>query len=208
MRDHMPRGSSQKIITAGVYAQCYGFFPFQVGPTKTGETLGVVRLGGHREAHETGWECAAREALEEASIHVTPIPPPTTYWVEVTDDGTFHEGAWEPSSSNEVAPIVVSTHKEEYMTPIYLGYSDDAPRPAGEAKALLLLRPRDIAQIVQGPVTLEHYLNLGGKAIFKESLPQQLLLQPFPHLRFLHTLLQLHPEIAQVNDDSFFEQYT
>ena len=165
MRDHMPRGSSRTIITAGIYAQYSGFFPFQVGPTKTGETLGVVRLGGHREAHETGWECAAREALEEASIRVTPLSPPTAYWVEVTDDGTFHEGAWEPSSSNEVAPIVVSTHKEEYMTPIYLGSSRDDPR-------------------------------------------QQLLLQPFPHLRFLHTLLQLHPEIAQVNDDSFFEQYT
>ncbi len=199
MLNHTLGRNSRPIITAGVYAQCSGFFPFQVGPTKTGETLGVVRLGGHREVHETGWECAVREAWEEASIHVTLLPPPATYWVEVTDDATFQEGTWESSPSKEVAPIVVSTYKEEHMTPIYLGFSHDEPRPTGEAKALLLLHPADIAQIVQGSVTLEHYLNLGGRAIFKESLPQQLLLQPFPHLRFLHMLLQLHPEIAHQN---------
>lgn len=200
MLNHTPGRSSRNIFTAGVYAQCSGFFPFQVGPTKTDETLGVVRLGGHREAYETGWECAAREALEEASIRVTPLSPSATYWVEVTDEETFHKERWDLSLWNEVAPIVVSTYKEEYMTPIYLGYSHDAPQPTGETKALLLLHPRDIAQIVQEPMTLEQYLQRGGKAVFKERLPQHLLLQPFPHLRFLYALLQLHPEIAQMSN--------
>lgn len=34
-----------KMITSGVYVLVEGFFVFQVGPTKSGETLGVVRFG-------------------------------------------------------------------------------------------------------------------------------------------------------------------
>ncbi len=33
-------------------------FVFQVGPTSKGDTLGVVRLGGHKEADETAVETA------------------------------------------------------------------------------------------------------------------------------------------------------
>jgi 8-oxo-dGTP pyrophosphatase MutT (NUDIX family) len=82
----------QPVIISGVYVRCSDYFPFQVGPTQTSETLGAVRLGGHREAHETGWECAAREAWEEASIRVTPLAPPATYWVEVADEDTLQAG--------------------------------------------------------------------------------------------------------------------
>ncbi len=37
------------IVTAVVHVNNKGRFPFQVGPTKIGEALGVMRLGGHRE---------------------------------------------------------------------------------------------------------------------------------------------------------------
>jgi hypothetical protein len=130
--------SPSRMITAGVYVNVAGFFPFQVGPTQRGDTLGVVRLGGHREAEETGWECAAREAFEEASLRVTPRHPPATYWVEVTETPVLQAGIWSAGSPDEIAPILVSTRKEESMTPIYLGYTHDIPQPSGEAKALLL----------------------------------------------------------------------
>ena len=64
---------NSKILTAGVFVNINGYFPFQVGPTKSGTALGFVRIGGHRENGETGLQCASREAFEEASIAITPI---------------------------------------------------------------------------------------------------------------------------------------
>jgi 8-oxo-dGTP pyrophosphatase MutT (NUDIX family) len=189
--------NTPRMITAGVYVNVAGFFPFQVGPTQRGDTLGVVRLGGHRKAEETGWECAAREAFEEASLRVTPHHPPATYWVEVTGDSMLQVGTWDAGPPDEVAPILVSTRTDEYMTPIYLGHSHDTPQPSGDGKALLLLSPEQIVQLVTATITLGHYLGMGGKALFKQELPTDLVLEPFPHLRFLHQLILLHPEITQ-----------
>ncbi len=132
-----------QIITAGVYVQVSGCFPFQVGPSPSGKTLGVVRLGGHREGQETGWQCAVREAFEEAHLRLSPRPPPATYWVAATAETDFHQGPW-PVVSGEVAPIVVITHPEGTLTPMYLGSSQDDPIPSTEAKGLLLLRPEHI----------------------------------------------------------------
>lgn len=184
----------QRIITAGVFVRlAAGYFPFQVGPTKSGETLGVIRLGSHREGDETGWECAAREAEEEASLSVIPLPPPATYWG--CDDWRLQAGSW--TFQDEIAPVLVTQRNKDYITPIYLGYSYDKPEPAREAKALLLLHPQDIHTIVSQPMTLKKYLEQGGHAVFQEKLPEHLMLQPFGHLRWLHILLQLHPDICQ-----------
>jgi 8-oxo-dGTP pyrophosphatase MutT (NUDIX family) len=182
------------IVTAGVYVNRSGFFPFQVGPTKTGETLGVVRLGGHRETGETGWECAAREAFEEASIRVRPVEPPATYWV---DNDEFYPKPWILSSVDQIAPIVVTTRDGQLISPIYLGHTDDEPVPADEARSLLLLTHADIDLIVTRTVTLRQYLERGGQARFKESLALDLVLEPFGHLKILHRLVHIHPEIAR-----------
>lgn len=40
------------VRTSWAYVLYNGFFVFQVGPTKNGDKLGVVRLGGHRENEE------------------------------------------------------------------------------------------------------------------------------------------------------------
>lgn len=49
--------------TSGAYVLYNGLFIFQVGPTKEGDKLGVVRLGGHREGNETALETAKREVF-------------------------------------------------------------------------------------------------------------------------------------------------
>ncbi len=59
--------------TAGAYVLLDGRFPFIVGPTPDGDRLAVVRLGGHREAGESPWQCAAREVMEESGV--IRIPP-------------------------------------------------------------------------------------------------------------------------------------
>lgn len=40
------------VRTSWAYVLYNGFFVFQVGPTKNGDKLGVVRLGRHRENEE------------------------------------------------------------------------------------------------------------------------------------------------------------
>ena len=185
----------QKIVTSGVYASVKGRFIFQIGPTKVGDTLGVVRIGGHREIDETGWECARREALEEASIQVIPVTPPNTYWTEIENYSELKLGKWSSDSDGQVKPIVVTIRSEDYITPLYLGYTLGEPVPTREAKALILLSPLDVCLIVTKKVTLKQYINNGGTVIFREELPQHLLLEPFVHLKILCQLLQMHPEI-------------
>ncbi|MBD3918416.1 NUDIX domain-containing protein [Paenibacillus sp. PR3] len=165
-----------------------------MGPTKKGTTLGVVRLGGRRENGETGWECASREVFEEASIALTALKPPATYWFESSDQPSLKKIGWQV---DDVQPILVGKRKDSrYVTPIYLAYSHDTPRPAAETKGLLLLTPTEIATITSGNLSLGHFLENGGKAIVEHNLPLNLPLEPYPHLRLVHTLLKIHPEIA------------
>lgn len=42
-----------EFVTAGVWVRMGNRFPFEVGPDKTGKSLGVVRVGGHIETGET-----------------------------------------------------------------------------------------------------------------------------------------------------------
>jgi 8-oxo-dGTP pyrophosphatase MutT (NUDIX family) len=188
---------NRKVITAGVYVNVAGFFPFQVGPTKSGTTLGIARLGGHREGNETGWQCASREAYEEASLHVISLIPPATYWAGITNILALHMGEWLSNVPGDIAPILVTRRNEEYITPIYLCYSHDEPQPCSETKALLLLRPCEIHQIVTETITLGHYLEKGGKILFRENLPEHFFLEPLGHLQLLDKLIQLHPEITR-----------
>jgi ADP-ribose pyrophosphatase len=182
------------IVTAGVYVNINGLFAFQVGPTESGTTLGVVRLGGHRENDETGWQCASREAYEEASIKLSPMKPPATYWFEYSDKPELKMGEWQ---EEDVEPILVGRRKDRnQIAPIYLACSQDSPTPAAEAKGILLLTPAEIKKIVSSHITLGQYLYNGGKAVLKDNLPLNLILEPYPHLRLLDTLIHIHPEIT------------
>jgi 8-oxo-dGTP pyrophosphatase MutT (NUDIX family) len=190
-----------QISTAGVYVCVAGCFPFQVGLSPSGETLGVVRLGGHREEGETGWQCAVREAFEEAHLQVLARQPPATYWVTAADEATFQPGPW-LVTADEVAPFLAIANPDGTVTPMYLGVAEDEPIPSAEAKGLLLLRPDHIQQLVEDPLTLGQYLASGGSARFRERLPYHLVLEPFRQLRLLRTLLHLHPEVAQLSEHS------
>jgi len=60
----------KNVRTSGAYVIYKNLFVFQVGPTNKGDTLGVVRLGGHKEDEETAVETAKREVREEATIDI------------------------------------------------------------------------------------------------------------------------------------------
>lgn len=64
--------------TAGTFVLVDGRIALQAGPDQTGERIGIVRIGGHLEPGYSPWDCARREALEEASLVVEGVDAPAT----------------------------------------------------------------------------------------------------------------------------------
>jgi 8-oxo-dGTP pyrophosphatase MutT (NUDIX family) len=181
------------INTAGAYVCINGLYPFVIGSQPHNGRIPVVRLGGHREGQETGWQCAVREVYEEAALVIRPLVPPVTYWA----DGGHIEAdlkimRWEDAADSENTPLLVVAYDREGKTLLslmYLAQADELPVPSSEVKGLLLLARDDIHRLCQAPLTLEQYLNSGGKAILKGDFDQSLPLAPFTQLRLLSRIL-------------------
>src|SRR3954464_12516001 len=89
-----------EVATAGAYVLLDGRFPFMVGPTRDGDRLAVVRLGGHREAGESPWQGAARGWLGGSGLPIQAVAPPRTYWLApeagAPDQDGLVPGDWPP----------------------------------------------------------------------------------------------------------------
>ncbi|KAB7637906.1 NUDIX domain-containing protein [Bacillus sp. B3-WWTP-C-10-D-3] len=182
----------KNVRTSGAYVMYKNSFVFQVGPTSKGDTLGVVRLGGHKEADETAVETAKREVEEEASIDITILNSPTTYYKEY-----WNAQSKKLKVENKVNPILIIDSPDESLSIMYVVYSKMQPKPSSETKGLLLLSLNDIELICTGKITLNDYINQGGVAILKEKMDKELILQPFPQLMFLSELLKEDPVLLQ-----------
>jgi len=136
------------VLTAGAYILMGSVLPFMVGLTKDGSRLGVVRLGGHREPGETPWQCAAREVQEEASLTITPLRPPATYWLRATDPPVHMQaGPWPMTGQEGVAPLLVVATGHlatEALSLMYLARTAQHPITSAETQRLLLVRPDDV----------------------------------------------------------------
>lgn len=181
---------TNNVRTSGAYVLYHGMFLFQVGPTKVGNKLGVVRLGGHRENTETALETAKREVLEEASVIISPYNSSVTFYLR--------EWGEEPSKievNDKVAPILIKGSKETSYTVMYLSYTETKPKPTSETQGLLMLSPKDVHLICNNNLTLNDYLNRNGLAILKSDINRDLILDPFPQLLFLSKLLKEEEEL-------------
>ncbi|MFZ0576580.1 MAG: NUDIX hydrolase [Psychrobacillus psychrotolerans] len=170
--------------TSGAYVLYNGLFIFQVGPTKEGDKLGVVRLGGHREGNETALETAKREVFEEAQVEITPINPYITFYLS-----EWNEKPTKVNINEPIVPILVKGNEESSYTIMYLSNTLTLPTPSTESKGLLLLSPENVRLICQNKISLSDYKNLDGVSILKTELDMNLVLQPFPQLLFLSRLL-------------------
>lgn len=180
----------KNVRTSGAYVVYKNLFVFQVGPTSKGDTLGVVRLGGHKEADETAVETAKREVEEEASIDITILNSPRTYYKE-----NWNAQSKKIKVENEINPILIIDSPDETLSIMYMGHSEIEPNPSSETNGLLLLSLHDIELICTGKITLNNYINQGGDAILKEKMNKDLVLQPFPQLLFLAELLKEDPTL-------------
>jgi hypothetical protein len=176
---------TKHVRTSGAYVIYKGLFPFQVGPTRKGDKLGVVRLGGHREEDETAQETAIREVFEESSMIIKLVNSPITFF-----KNDWNESAVKIQSSEDIAPILIKGTDQTAPTTMYLAFSNTAPVPSSETCGLLLLSSKDISLICKHKITLEEFIEQGGKALISQEINLGLNLEPFPQLLFLAELFE------------------
>lgn len=185
--------------TAGAYICIHGLYVFAIGIHPHKGRIPIVRLGGHREPHETGWQCAAREVREEASLHIKPLLPQTTYvsdWDHFAEE--LQEIQWQNSIEQEPIPILVVTYHRAnslHLSLMYLAQTEEFPEPSSKVKGLLLLTQEEIHRLCLEPLTLEQYLRQGGKAILNAEFDLKLVLEPFVQLRLLSRMLKISQRI-------------
>ena len=184
-----------RVNTAGAYVTLDGMYIFAIGSKLHNNQIPVIRLGGHCEESETGWQCAEREALEEANLKIKPILPQATYifdWENLEKEPHYIE--WRHENEQEHVPcLVIAYHREGNTTLslMYFAYTNQTPSPSSEVKGLLLLQEDEIHRLCKEPTTLKQYLDGGGKAIMTDKFDTSLFLEPFAQLRLLSKLLNL-----------------
>lgn len=190
--------TNTSVNTAGAYISIHGRYLFALGARLHQGCIPLIRIGGHREGDETGWQCAEREAYEETNLKIRPLIPSTTYWV---DGDHFQAGLkemdWKAESGQETAPVLVVSYcraGKTVLSLMYLAEADELPVPSSEVTGLLLLAEKDIHQICQEAITLEQYLAGGGQAILTGTFDHKLILEPFVQLRLLSRILKMQTE--------------
>lgn len=189
---------SGRINTAGAYVRVNGLYVFSIGIKTHNGHIPVVRLGGHREENETGWQCAEREVFEEAHLQIEPLLPQATFltdWDNIEAEPS--EIRWQHETEQEPIPFLVVTYRcDEKMTLslMYLAQAEGVPIPSSEIKGLLLLNESEIHSLCQESMTLENFLNNGGKAILKDEFDLSLVLEPFAQLRLLSRILSCYAQ--------------
>ena len=184
-----------RINTAGVYVCLDGYYPFAMGSKLHNGHIPLIRLGGHREEGESGWQCAAREAYEEARLQIEPLVPQTTYLADGDHLETeLQEAQWEHKTEQEPVPILVVAYRHENVTSLslmYLAQTKGIPSPSSEVKGILLPGKEEIHRLCRESVPLEQYLSRGGRAILKDEFDKKLILEPFAQFRFLSRILSM-----------------
>ncbi|HDR7659803.1 TPA: NUDIX hydrolase [Bacillus wiedmannii] len=184
---------NREVRTSGAYVHYNNLFVFQVGPTNKGDTLGVVRLGGHKEGDETAVETAKREVKEEATIDIAILSSPCTYYKK-----NWNAQSKKIKVENEINPILIIDSLDETLSTMYMAHAENEPTPSSETNGLLLLSVNDIRLICSKEITLNDYIKQDGIAVLKEKMNKELILQPFPQLMFLAELLKKDPVLLQL----------
>jgi hypothetical protein len=183
-----------RINTAGAYVCVQGLYAFALGSHPRQGRIPVIRLGGHREEGESGWQCAQREVYEEAGLSIQPLIPTATYFADYDRiDAGLQEVQWERVDDQEAIPCLVVGHSrpgQEWLSLMYLAQAEQLPRPCSEVHGLLLLDPPGVHWLCQAKRTLEQYLQAGGRAILAGEFDRSLELEPFVQLRLLSKILE------------------
>ena len=177
--------------TVGSFIIYEDTFAFMIGPDKTGERLGIVRIGGHIEGVESLAEALKREVLEEASINVDVINSPKT----------FYKKTWENEYSEienfqhmKIKPLIIQGNENRAST-IFLSYANEEPKASSEAYGIVFLRKSDIKEICTNKLTLSDFVNKGGKLIQQKDMDFNMEIYAGVHLLFLNRFMDDEKEL-------------
>jgi 8-oxo-dGTP pyrophosphatase MutT (NUDIX family) len=148
--------------------------------------LRVGGVGGGQEPGETIWECAVREALEEAACDVKLVSSPRTYMRHA--EGPLRHAR----CRDEVAPLLFEWSPRDDPAPyepglpagsrlynaFFLGRASQDPHP-GDVEGLLLLPPSGWSH-VEREATIEDALEAGAHLLERVSIPRETRLWSFP----------------------------
>lgn len=181
-------------VTAGVILEFEGLYVFQTGLNRSGDALGVVRLGGHVEPGETAEECARREVREEGNAEASLVAAGST-WSYEPDGESFHLTPYEGETSHP-APLLVTSMAPDRgsgsglgVSLTYLAVARNLPTPGAETQALIFLTTDEIHRLTSEATPLGALLEAGGSIDEATPLPRQLPLRPHGQLKALAELL-------------------
>ena len=181
------------IKTAGVFLLYEKKFAFMVGPDKSGERLGIVRLGGHIEQNEKIIDCVKREIREEASTDIQLVSSPTTYYKRSWEEETYEVL---DNSIFDIKPILINGDKTR-ATVLFLAYAENQLIPAAEAYGIILLSEEDIVKICNEKITLSTFVSQGGELLQSQNMNFDYALNIGPHLRFLYHLIETNYSLVE-----------
>ena len=173
------------VKTAGVFLLYKNKFAFMIGPNKSEDKLGVVRLGGHIEGNEDVITCARREVKEEASVRIDIASSPITYWKRNWEDVTCEviDG-----SIFDIRPLVIKGD-EAGSTMLFLAYTQEQLFPAAETHGIVLLSEQEVFEICNSRIALSTFVSRGGEFIQAKAMNLDLEMNAGPHVKFLCDLL-------------------
>jgi hypothetical protein len=176
---------ASSFITAGVFLIYENKFAFMIGPDKSGDKLGIVRLGGHIEENEGIIDCIKREVREEASVAINIVSSSITYYMNSWAEETLEVIT---GSLLDLKPLLIVGDNKR-ATALYLAYTEERLVPAAEAHGIILLSEKQILEICSDKMTLTDFVNHGGQLLRSQEMNFEFELSAGPHLRFLSRLI-------------------
>lgn len=179
--------------TVGAYILYENTFAFVIGPDKSGEKLGIMRLGGHIEANESPLQALEREILEEGSIKVNLINSPSTYYKTNWSDNYYYE--INNNLNWDIKPLVIRGDHSS-STAVFLSYAKEEPKPSSEVYGIIFLKENDIKEICSRKLHLRDFIASGGKLIQQKEINYDMEMYAGVHLEFLYRLIEDGNEVV------------
>ena len=146
-----------------------------------------VGIGGHLEPGETWSEAVCREALEEATLHISLRSPEKTYLLQ--EGGVVEDVTTTLTWSKPPRPLFVWSARHgcppvmpmvDFVNAVFeADVPDDVqPRPAAEMPAILAVHEAQLRQAALQPVPLDELLAEGAVMWGATTIPRSIRLQP------------------------------